>query len=55
MKENDNVIVIGTVDQINAVLKCINPNYPEQHLKNLEKNDCYYSMNGVGVEIIIKK
>ena len=55
MKPNDNLIVIGTVEQINAVLKCINPNFPEQNLQILEKNDCYYTMNGVGVEVIIKK
>lgn len=55
MTENQNLIVIGTVEQINAVLQCINPNYPYQDLNNLEKNDCYYVMNGVGVEVIIKK
>ena len=55
MKPNDNLMIIGTVEQINAVLKCINPNFPEQNLQSLEKNDCYYTMNGVGVEVIIKK
>ena len=55
MTETQNMIVIGTVDQINAVLKCINPNYPTQDLKNLEKNQCFYTMNGVGVEVILKK
>lgn len=55
MKENENMIVIGTVDQINKVLQCINPNFPFQGLDILEKNDCYYVMNGVGVEIILKK
>ena len=55
MTETQNMIVIGTVDQINAVLKCINPNYPTQDLKNLEKNQCFYTMNGVGVEVILKE
>lgn len=55
MTETQNMIVIGTVDQINAVLKCINPNFPEQDLGTLEKNQCFYTMNGVGVEIILKK
>ena len=55
MTETQNMIVIGTVDQINAVLKCINPNFPMQDLGTLEKNQCFYTMNGVGVEIILKK
>ena len=55
MTETQNMIVIGTVDQINAILKCINPSYPEQHLENFEKNGCFYTLNGVGVEIILKK
>ena len=55
MAEVQNMIVIGTVDQINAVLKCINPNYPEQDLSILEKNSCFYAMNGVGVEVILIK
>ena len=55
MKETSNMIVIGTVDQINAVLKCINPSYPMQDLSTLEKNGCFYTLNGVGVEIILKK
>lgn len=55
MTENQNMIVIGTVEQINTVLQCINPSYPYQDLNILEKNDCYYVMNGVGVEVIIKK
>ena len=55
MTETQNMIVIGTMDQINTVLKCINPHFPEQDLKTLEKNGCFYTMNGVGVEIILKK
>ena len=55
MTETQNMIVIGTVDQINAVLKCINPNFPDQDLRTLEKNQCFYTLNGVGVEIILKK
>lgn len=55
MTESSNMIIIGTVDQINAVLKCINPNYPTQDLSTLEKNGCFYTLNGVGVEIILKK
>lgn len=55
MTETQNMIVIGTVDQINTVLKCINPNYPTQDLSTLEKNSCFYTLNGVGVEIILKK
>lgn len=55
MTETQNMIIIGTVDQINAVLKCINPNFPTQDLKTLEKNGCFYTMNGVGVEIILKR
>ena len=55
MTETQNMIVIGTVEQINAVLKCINPSYPTQDLSTLEKNGCFYTLNGVGVEIILKK
>ena len=55
MTETQNMIVIGTVDQINAVLQTINPGYPKQDLNTLEKNGCFYVMNGVGVEIILKK
>ena len=55
MTESQNMIIIGTVDQINAVLKCINPSYPTQDLSTLEKNGCFYTLNGVGVEIILKK
>ena len=55
MKENENLIVIGTVDQINAVLQHFNPKFPKQNLDSLEKNDCYYILNGVAVEVIIKK
>ena len=55
MTETQNMIIIATVDQINAVLKCINPNYPTQDLSTLEKNGCFYTLNGVGVEIILKK
>lgn len=53
MTETRNMMVIGTVEQINKVLQCINPNYPEQHLKNFQKNGCFYTMNGVGVEVVI--
>ena len=52
---NANLIVIGTVDQINRVLKSINPDYPRQNLENLEKNSCFYTIGGVGIEIILKK
>lgn len=55
MTETQNMIIIGTVEQINAVLKCINPSFPIQDLSTLEKNGCFYTMNGVGVEIILKK
>ena len=55
MTELQNMIVIGTTDQINAVLKCINPNFPKQDLSTLEKNGCFYTLNGIGVEIILKK
>ena len=55
MTETQNMIVIGTVEQINTVLKCINPNFPDQNLSTLEKNGCFYTLNGGGVEIILKK
>lgn len=55
MNESTNLIIIGTVDQINEVLKSINPDYPRQNLENLEKNSCFYTINGVGIEIILKK
>ena len=53
--DDDKLLVIGSVEAINRVLKSINPNYPRQNLENLEKNDCYYVMNGVNIEIIVKK
>lgn len=55
MKELTNMIVIGTVEQINAVLQSIYPGFPYQNLEALERNSCFYVMNGVGVEIILKK
>lgn len=44
--------VIGTVEEINNVLQCINPEFPEQHLENIESGECCYVMNGVTVTII---
>lgn len=53
--KNNTLMVIGTVESINNVLQCINPGYPQQNLENLEKNDCFYCMNGVSVQIVILK
>ena len=55
MGDKNKLIVIGSVEAINEVLQCINPNYPRQNLDNLEKNDCYYCMNGVSVEVVLIK
>ena len=40
--DNNTLLVVGSVEAINNVLQCINPNFPPQNLENLEKNDCYY-------------
>ena len=45
--------VIGTVDEINAVLRHFNPKYPMQRLEVLNTNECFYSLNGVGVKVVI--
>lgn len=47
--------VIGTVAEINAVLWHFNPNYPMQSIQNIESNDCFYVLNGVPVEILIRR
>lgn len=47
--------VIGTVAEINAVLWHFNPNYPMQSLNNIESNDCFYVLNGVPVEILVRR
>lgn len=47
--------VLGSVDEINNVLRHFNPNYPKQSLQNIESNDCFYVLNGVPVEILIRR
>lgn len=47
--------VLGTVDEINKVLRHFNPNYPRQSLQNIETNSCFYVLNGVPVEILIRR
>lgn len=47
--------IIGTVDEINRVLECINPRYPKQNLKTIKSNECFYVMNEVPVEIILQE
>ena len=54
MSEANHLIVIGTVDQINAVLQCINPGYPNQDLSSIETAHCFYVMNGVEVEVFLQ-
>lgn len=55
MPKDNSVVIIGTIEGINNVLQCINPGYPRQNLENLEKNDCFYVMNGTPLEIVIRK
>lgn len=45
--------VIGTVEEINQVLECINPAYPRQNLENIKSNHCVYVLNQTVVEIIL--
>ena len=45
--------VIGTVDEINAVLRHFNPKYPMQRMEIIKTNECFYSLNGVGVKVIL--
>lgn len=47
------MIVIGTVEEINRVLECINPAYPRQNLENIKSNHCVYVLNQTVVEIIL--
>ena len=45
--------VLGTVQEINDVLKGINPNFPEQHLETLESDQAYYVVNRIPVWVTI--
>ena len=45
--------VIGTVDEINAVLRHFNPKYPMQRMEIMKTNECFYSLSGVGVKVIL--
>jgi malic enzyme len=45
--------VIATIDEINNVLQYFNPNFPKQNLEIIRTNECFYSLNSVGVEVVI--
>ena len=45
--------VIASVEEINRVLHCINPSFPEQHLESIGSGECRYILNGVEVVIFI--
>lgn len=47
------MLVIGTVDEINDVVHHFSPRYPRQNLETIETNNCFYVLNGVGVEITV--
>lgn len=47
--------IIGSVEEINRVLECINPRYPMQNLKTIKSNGCFYVLNEVPVEIILQE
>lgn len=49
------MIVQASIDEINDVIEYFNPKYPKQNLETLETNRCFYVLNQVPVEIIIKK
>lgn len=48
------MLVIGTADEINAVMQAINPHYPRQNLENAG-TECFYTIGGVHVELHIRK
>ena len=49
------MVVIATVNEINAVMKHFNPAYPPQSLDSIKANDSFYIFNGVPVEVIVRK
>lgn len=47
------MIVYGTPDEINKVLKDINPDFPRQNLESIQTDECCYIINGTTVKINI--
>ena len=47
--------VIGTVEEINNVIQCINPGFPRQNLESIGSGECRYVMNGTEVVIFIAR
>ena len=47
--------VIGTANEINAVLQCISPGFPRQNLESIGSGECRYIMNGTEVVIFIAR
>ena len=47
--------VIGSVKEINAAVQGINPDFPRQNLEAIESGECYYSVNGVTVRVVLQE
>ena len=47
--------VIGSVGEINTVVQGINPDFPRQNLEAIESGECFYSVNGVTVCVILRE
>lgn len=45
--------IIGTVEETNRVLECINPKFPRQNLESIQTDECCYILNGTTVMIKI--